>query len=70
MVMATEINFLGYVPWLRGIEVSEKSAVFSWILTFQFDVSIKMCLHQMPKSIICAVVISPIPSVTHTYKIK
>jgi hypothetical protein len=70
MAMTTKINFLGYVAWLRGIEVAEKSAVFSWILTFQFDVSIKMCLRQMPKSIICAVAISPIPSITHTNKIK
>jgi hypothetical protein len=41
MAMATKIDFLGYVAWLRGIDVSEKSAVFSWILTFKFDVSIK-----------------------------
>jgi len=65
--MTTKINFLGYVAWLRGIDISEKSAVFSWILTFQFDVSIKICLRQMPKSVICAVAISPIPSVTHTH---
>jgi hypothetical protein len=25
--MTTKINFLGYVAWLRGIDVSEKSAV-------------------------------------------
>lgn len=24
MAMATKINFLGYVAWLRGIDVSEK----------------------------------------------
>ena len=70
MAMTTKINFLGYVAWLRGIDVSKKSAVFSWILTFKFDVSIKICLRQMPKSIICAVAISPIPSVIHKYKIK
>lgn len=64
MAMTTKINFLGCAACLRGIGVSEESAVFSWVLTFQFDVGIKMCLHQMPKSIICAVAISPIP--THT----
>lgn len=71
MAMTTEVQLLGYVTWLRRIDVSEKSAVFSWILTFQFDVSIKICLRQSPKSVVYAVAISPIPSVAHTHnKIK
>ena len=58
MTMTTKINFLGYMPWLTGTEFSEKYAVLCWIITFQFDLSINICLRQTPKSIIGVLAVS------------
>lgn len=42
MSMTTRISFVGYVAWLRRIDVLKKSAVSKRILTFKFDLSTKI----------------------------